>query len=290
MVHSTKLDTSLFADDAVLTYGCDSLKNLEKVLNIEVKKLHDWFIANKLTLNLKKTKFMLFSNQRKKKNKYKKFKININNYCIKQVPQMEYLGVIIDNKLNWHDHIQYVSTKLSKAAGFIYKFRNEVPKDILKMLYHSIGASYIRYGIASWGTAKPTALRKLQTMQNKIIRYMTHSPESSNIFLQYNALEILTVDELYIQEVAKFMYRSQNSTLPASFDEYFQNINHGHNTRSSSNHNLSTPRPRTELGKISLKYVGTKIWNDLPPNIRNAKSMDIFKDQIKSHLISKRVL
>ena len=212
----TGLDTSFFADDAVLTYGCKSMKSLEKTLNKEVKKLHNWFIANKLTLNLKKTKFMIFSNKRKKRNNYKKFKININNFCIKQVFQMEYLGVILDSisKLNWQDHMHYVSTKLSKAAGFIYKMKNKVPREVLMMLYHSIGASYIRYGIASWGSAKSSALKKLQTLQNKIIRYITHSTQSSNIILQFKALGILTVEEIYFQEVAKFMYRSHNSTLP----------------------------------------------------------------------------
>ena len=99
MVRCTNLDTTLFADDAVLTSGCETLKSLEKNINKEAQMLHNWFVANKLTLNLKKTKFMLFSNKRKKRNKYKKFKININNFCIKQVQEMEYLGVILDSKL-----------------------------------------------------------------------------------------------------------------------------------------------------------------------------------------------
>ena len=134
----------------------ESTKRLQSNFNREVGKLHHWFIANKLTLNLKKTKFMLFSKKRTKKAKENKFKININKYSIKQVSEMEYLGVILDNKMNWHNHIQYVCTKLSKAAGIIYKVRKRVPHKVLLLLYHSLVATHLRYGIASWGSAKTT--------------------------------------------------------------------------------------------------------------------------------------
>ena len=110
---SSELVALLFADDAVLILSHESIKQLEKKFNSETKKLHHWFIANKLTLNLKKNKFMLFSKQKKKERKKKTFKININKYCIKQVNEMKYLGVILDNKLNWHNHIQYEGVKFA---------------------------------------------------------------------------------------------------------------------------------------------------------------------------------
>ena len=158
------------------------------------------------------------------------------------------------------------------------------------MLYHSIGASYIRYGIASWGSAKPSALKKLQTLQNKIVGYITHSPQSPNISLHFKALGILTVDEIYTQEIAKFMYKYHNFSLPAAFDGYFRNISHSHNTRLNSDNNLSYPKTRTNLGKSSLKYIGAKVWNDLDLTIQNAKTIEIFNDLVKKHLIAKRAL
>ena len=173
-----------------------------------MKKLHHWFIANKLTLNLKKTKFMLFSKKRETKSKEKKFKININNYCIKQVCEMKYLGVILDNKMNWHNHIQYVCTKLAKAAGIIYKVRNKTPQKVLMLLYHSLVGTYLQYGIASWGSAKTTALSKLKSLQNKVVRYITHSSQFTNVTGEFKKLGILKLDEIYFSEVGKFMYRN----------------------------------------------------------------------------------
>ena len=222
IVICSELNALLFADDAVLTLSHESIKHLERKFNNEIQKLHHWFIANKLTLNMKKTKFMLFSKQQKKKSRQKKFKININNYCIKQVTEMKYLGVILDNKLNWHNHIQYVCTKLAKAAGIIYKVRNKAPQNVLMLLYHSLVGTYLRYGVASWGSAKTTALSKLQALQNKVVRYITHSSKFTDVTNKYKTLGILRLDEMYIMEVGKFMYKYSKADLPLSFGEYYR--------------------------------------------------------------------
>ena len=264
MVRCIDLNSILFADDAVLSHGDTSVKRLESKINNEISKLHQWFLANKLTLNLSKTKYILFSRTKSQKNKLKKFKVNINNYCIKQISEMKYLGVILDSKLNWHEHIQYVSTKLARAAGVMYKFRNKVPQNVLMLLYHSIVASYLRYGIATWGSAKPSAITKLQNLQNKIVRHIAYPQQSDNILDHYTSLSILNIKELHFLEVAKFIFRSSKNTLPVSFDEYFRNINHSHYTRSKSTSDLALPRPRIDLGKGSIKISGVKIWNELP--------------------------
>ena len=282
------LGTVLFADDAVFTMSHDSAKHLQSIFNREVKKLHHWFVANKLTLNLRKTKFMLFSKLKKKKTKDKKFKININKYSIKQVSEMEYLGVILDTKLNWHSHIQYVCTKLSKAAGIIYKVRKRVPQKVLLLLYHSLVATHLRYGIASWGSAKTTALAKLRKLQTKILRYMTFTPNDTDVSDQFNKLKLLVFDDMFTLEVSKFMHRYSKTTLPSSFDEYFRTIEHHYNTRTRANSGLVLPRPRTDSGKQSIKYSDVKIWSAIPLDIRNTSSYENFNTLMKSYLIEKR--
>ena len=289
IVTCSELSTLLFADDAVLTASHDSLKHLQRKFNTEIQKMHRWFIANKLTLNLKKTKFMLFSTKRKKKAKENKFRININKYCIKQVSEMKYLGVILDNKLNWHNHIQYLCTKLAKAAGIIYKIRNQAPQSVLKLLYHSLVGTYLRYGIISWGSAKTTALSKLRSLQNKAVHYITQSSPDINLKTKYEKLDILMLDEIYMMEVSKFMYKSASLSLPSSFNEYFMNIDHQHYTRARVNNDLVLPRQRTNLGKQSIRYMGVKFWNEIPTDIRNSTTLNSFCTQIKSFITQKRL-
>ena len=103
---------------------------------------------------------MIFHNKHDEKSKkqMKKFRININKYCIKQVTEFKYLGVHFDNRLNWHTHIEYLCTKLSQAAGVIYKLKKLAPRAVLKTVYYSIVDSHLRYGILAWGSAKSTAL------------------------------------------------------------------------------------------------------------------------------------
>ena len=230
---------------------------------------------------------MLFSKQQKKKAKLKKFKININNYCIKQVTEMKYLGVIVDNKLNWHNHIQYVCTKLAKAAGIIYKVRNKAPQNVLMLLYHSLVGTYLRYGLASWGSAKTTALSKLKALQNKVVRYITHSSRFSDVTDQYKKLGILRLDEIYTLEVGKFMYKYSKADLPLSFGEYYRNISHSYRTRSRLNSEFSLPQPRTELGKQSIRHAGVKIWSKIPLDIKTSDKLQIFSDKFKSHILQK---
>ena len=205
------------------------------------------------------------------------------------MPEFTYLGVILDNKLNWFSHIQYLSTKLAKAAGIIYKLRTKMPQKTLLLLYHSLVGTYLHYGIGSWGSAKSSTLSKLQSLQDKVVRYITHSSPYANITSKYKKLNILRINELYTLEIGKFMYRSNKNMLPSSFDQYFDEIKHNYQTRSRTNNNLVMPMPRTDIGKQSIKFTGVKIWSDIPLEIKNANSLDNFSKCLKAHIINEPV-
>ena len=197
----------LFADDAALILSDKNIKKLKQSVNKEMKIIQDWLNTNKLTLNLTKTFYMLFGNQGCISEKdRKKFKINIDQYTIHEVNQIKYLGVILDNKLNWQPHVEYLITKLSRAAGIMFKVRNHLPLKARMTIYESLAASYLRYSTPAWGNATSTTLDKLQTMQNKIIRYMTFSSQEANMDQLYNKFNILKVRDHFFCETAKFMH------------------------------------------------------------------------------------
>jgi len=131
IVGSSGLESVLFADDAALIAAEHTLKKLQKIINTETPKLFDWLCSSKLTLNYTKTKYMLFGlDNIKAKNKFKKvkFKININKNAISRVNEFKYLGVIIDEKLSWKNHISYIQSKLAKVSGIIYKSHKKMSK------------------------------------------------------------------------------------------------------------------------------------------------------------------
>ena len=91
-------------------------------LNNELEKVNIWLNANKLTINIKKTHYILFHRTRIKNNTNKQLYINGNN--IINTKSTKFLGVIIDSKLNWCSHIQYIKNKIAKSNGILYKIRN----------------------------------------------------------------------------------------------------------------------------------------------------------------------
>ena len=113
---------------------------------------------------------------------------------------------------------------------------------MLLHIYDGLGAHYLRYGVACWGSAKITALSEIQTLQNKIVRYITGSSRYTNVNDQYKNLNILKLEDLYFLEVAKFMQRNVNNTLPSTFDEYYRNIEHQYNTQAKTKMKFRLPR------------------------------------------------
>ena len=114
---SDKLYSILFADDTnAIAIGKD-LNELIETVNKELQKVVTWLAANKLSLNIKKTHFMIF----KTKNKSTKHSnsIKIGNEVLNEVEQTKFLGVIIDNRLNWNFHVNFIKRKIAKEFGVI---------------------------------------------------------------------------------------------------------------------------------------------------------------------------
>ena len=118
-----------------------------------------------------------------------------------------------------------------------------------------------------------------------MVRYITHSPPYTNIDNSYKQLGILKIDELYILEIGKFMYRNSQNALPSTFDQYFSDIDHRYHTRCRSNNTYRLPATHIEIGKQSVKFSGVKVWSDIPNDIRSLTSFNTFSDHLKSFLL-----
>ena len=285
IVNCGKFECFLFADDAGLLLADNKLKLLKKLVKTEVKLLYEWLIANQLSLNLTKTNYMLISNINTLTAKdRKRFKITIGKYTIHEVEETKYLGVILDNKLSWKEHIEYLITKLSQAAGVIYKLRDCLPLKAKMLIYDSLAASYLRYSIPAWGNTTQTVLGRLQSAQNKIIRYLTYLPPMTNVSDKYKSLKIMDTQSLYFFEVAKFMHSVYHKYIPNAFDGYFQTISHQYNTRNKQMHSFSLPQIRTERGKRSLRFKGIEIWGKVPQHLKSLEPKQ-FSSKLKEHIL-----
>ena len=120
----------LYADDTCVLISGNHLNDLIDRLNTELISLNNWFKANKLSLNTKKS-FMIFHRSRIKPNVINK--VVIDKHELTQVNSVKYLGVIINHKLNWIEHISYIKSKMSKGIWIMYKARQYFTKKALLM-------------------------------------------------------------------------------------------------------------------------------------------------------------
>ena len=140
--------TLLFADDTNLFKSGKDLNKKQDELNSELAKISLWLKVNKLSLNIGKTHFMVFTNKKKRLND---LNILIDGTRIEEVKKTKFLGVIIDNKLSWKDHVAHVVGKVSRGLGMIIKARNYLNKQGLLTLYYSFVYHYLTYCNHIWG-------------------------------------------------------------------------------------------------------------------------------------------
>ena len=144
---------------------------------------------------------------------------------------------------------------------------------MLRSVYFGIVYSHLQYGITSWGKAAAKYTDRIRVQQNYIVKIMT-----SSSFLRvklspiYQQLNFLNLNSIYHLEVLKFVYKFRSKTLPLAFHNYFSLSSETHrniSTRFSNGNNLIVPLFKKSASQRSIRYEGSKIWNNLPPEIKN---------------------
>ena len=164
---STSLKFILFADDTNVFYSGVDIQTMCECISRELDKLHVWLSVNKLSLNVDKTNFILFGNRKN----IDDVCISMNNSIITRVRATKFLGVIIDEKLTWKDHISLVRSKLSKTVGILYGIRHIYVESVC--IVHIILLSvlpYLTYCAEIWRNAYKSNTQCIFLLQKKIVR------------------------------------------------------------------------------------------------------------------------
>ena len=208
-----------------------SLSTLVNRINMELIKISRWLIINKISLNVKKTNFILSTG--KKKNIDNMSAIKIDNTIIEWVANTQLLGIAINESLTWSDHIKKVCNKVNKSINIIYRFRKILPSRILINLYFAIVHPHFVYCNIVWASLHSTVLQNLFMKQKKAMCLITNSPGNSHsapIFAKLNILSLFNINKL---QTGCFMYNVSRGLLPLNFANIFRMNNdvHSHNTR-----------------------------------------------------------
>ena len=179
--------------------------------------------------------------------------VKINDSVLNRVNNIKYLGVIIDHKLKWCEHISYVKNKVSKGLGIIFKARAVLDQQCLLTLYNSFIYPYLIYCIENWGTASQIHLQPLFLAQKMVVRIITFSHYLAHTQTLFQTLSILPVDKLILNQIDIVMYKY--GLLPNVMNRlYMKNKDiHSHNTR---NNNLLRIHEAPPIWQISVRVFG----------------------------------
>ena len=152
---SNVLSFIFFADDSSVFFSHKNPEILLETVNSELKKVTLWIRANKLSLNLQNTNYMLFSNSLRDL----PGGVLFDDAIIVRVTSTKFLGLHIDEKLTWASHCSNISKVISKNTGVIYKLRSFVPQEILLILYSTLILPYLNYGSVGMGEVTKNATK-----------------------------------------------------------------------------------------------------------------------------------
>ena len=274
------LNIILFADDSCLYLSHKHLDFLINTVNEELVSVSNWLNANKLSLNLNKSHYMIFNRNRDLHENHPP--ITINNQPINKQNQTKFLGITLQSNLKWNIHISNITNKLNKYASIFYQVRNNFDQKHLVILYYSLAYSQLAYANIIWGHTYKTYLNSLFIAQKRIIRTILFRSKTHHTNQDFINLSILKLREINIYFSAIFVFKSLNNlTFPI---DYFISHQVNYNLRNISD--LVPSFSSSTQGQTSPKYYCSLIWNSLPPYIRNKPSVSSFKSALRLYLLN----
>ena len=209
---SNVFDMLMYADDTNLY--CNINQDIGKeVINAELLKLWEWLGANKLSLNIAKTKYMVFHTS-KRNVIYPNLKVNNNN--IERITQFNFLGVILHSHMTWNKHINHISMKIARSIGILYRLRNVYPESVLITIYNTLILPHFHYCLLLWGSVVKEN-HSLHLLQKKALRIITNSDYLAHTEPLCKRLRILKISDMFSVALWKFYYKLMNNKLPEHF-------------------------------------------------------------------------
>ena len=288
-----------FADDANMIITGYTFEEVSHKVNILLQKIQNWVLGNGLKLNLSKTKYMIFTNKVKQN-----IEVNLCGVLIEESECERFLGVLINSNLSWTNHINLLTSKISRNAGILYKLKDLVPESTLRILFHSFIQSHLNYCSSVWGMGSKNSLNKLFVAQKKAIRSVHYKfnfqPSVKNVINTpchtkeiFSRLNILTLPNLEAKNCLITMQKNYLNVAPMHINSMFSIINSNNPRRDPAY--FQVPYFRLKSTDKTLSYKGPSLYNNivnklnknLPsnvPRIQN-KFMNPFKSVITKHFL-----
>ena len=273
----------MYADDANIIISGSNMNEIQSKIEQLSNRLQNWVKQNGLKMNLKKTKYMIFAN---KNVKFGSVDVFLDGTKIERVIHERFLGVILDDKLNWAIHRKALASKISRNAGILYRLRGTVPQNVMLTLYYSFIQSHLSYCSLLWGIGSNSSIKSIFASQKKAVRALeqnfinySYNKETGKIpghtkpsFTKYN---LLTVQNIILQHVLTFMQKIYNESAPYQTRSYFIVVDRAKIARARKSRCVTNffeiPKTRIKLFDKTIFIQGPRMYNIICTNFNKSK-------------------
>ena len=269
----------MYADDTSLLVSSSDPVSLQTALSSNLDMVANWLRSNQLTLNIKKTKLMLFGTSQTL-NKFQNISLTYNDNNIDIVDKFKYLGIVLDPYLLWNEQVNHLSSNISKRIGVIRRVQKYLPCSTTNLLAKAMVFPHFDYCSPVWSNFSVIHHNSLQILQNKLARVLLHADIRTSIDKMMNDLNWIKLDNRWKHQLLVMTFKCLKEIAPDYISSYFTftRSTHNKNTRSQVTNILITPPWNIIAGKQSFHYRAASLWNRLPVSIcSNALDMSLNK-------------
>jgi len=276
----SNLNCDMFADDNTLHASGKTIHEVEVSLQRGLDCVQDWCHKNKMVLHPEKTKSMVITTRQKHQRQNLELKLKLNFKCIEQVHEHKVLGVILDDEMNWHSHVNHISKTLSKNLFLLYHLKHYVGTEARLSFYYAHILSHINYASNVWCGASANNLKLLQSLHRRAAKIILPDPALTTEEKQ-RQLGILSLNNQFTYNIAMLVFKARLDIAP----QYLKDLLVSPSSRYGSEKYI-LPLPRIDIFKTSFSFCGPSVWNSLPSCILQCTTFGIFKKRLREFLLS----
>ena len=288
----TLLWSLLFADDCTLQGEGEDIPQLMVFMNAQLLIAEKWFVANSLTLNIKKTKYVIFHPSPPLPSTVLP-PLRIGDAIIDKVgagqveTSVRFLGVLIDDKMFFKEHISQLKKKLAKGLFALSSAKLNAPLRVRKAIYFSLFESYLRFGSLLYGCASEKELRQIELLQKKAIRLVAATHYLAHTDPLFQSLKILKLQDLLTLERAIFVHKFKHGKLPVAFTpDFLIPITPSEMSRRQDPECYSQPPNDHPFNIRSTTAHLIQSWNLIPYTTKIIGSHKLFKRDLMNHFFN----
>lgn len=268
-----------FADDTTLHYSHLDFHSAVSNINDDLQRVCEWLHCNRLSINVQKTNYMIITNRSIPPGA----PVKMGSSVLLPVNKAKFLGVTIDDRLTFSDHVQGVVGRLSRGLGVMRKLSSVLPPSTLKSLFYSLVYCHIVYALPAWGNVGRTVVGRVSGVLDRAVGLLSSDLSVEDSYKHFN---ILNFENTVFYFNVIYFYKALHGDEYSYFCVRLHNnqIGHLYSTRFQTDLKFLPPFYKKSKCQNAFLFNSTHNWNGLPLQLREISSLHKFKREVKKFL------